>query len=250
MTTRRRTAALTVPLAAAALLMLGAVPAHADCMTDDKGNQVCGDSGSGPASGPGSYSGTSGINNGTVGAIGPDGRPMTGATPQPWMQPGYSPPPLPASMQPAPNPGGPANFVPPPVQAVVPNTTGTSPKELPPAGVGSAAGSTGGSNIAGSQDGEPASGAESTAGPTSSAAASATPSGPVVAMTDRPERGTPPTQAATAPEALQSAPASEESPFNPLPLILGVVAVLVAAGAVFVPGIRSAVAGLFRFGRH
>ena len=42
-------------------------------MTDDKGNRVCGTSGTGPTSGPGSYSGNTGIHDGTVGMIGPDG---------------------------------------------------------------------------------------------------------------------------------------------------------------------------------
>lgn len=48
---------------------------------------------------PGSYTSV-GINNGTPGAIGPDGRPTTAATPPAWSAPGYQPPPAPA---PAPN---------------------------------------------------------------------------------------------------------------------------------------------------
>lgn len=247
MTTQRaRRAAATALLAAGAIILMPAA-AHADtCMTDDKGNLVCGASGSGPASGPGSYTGNNGVHDGTPGAIGPDGQPLAAATPPPWMAPGWTPPPVPSSAQPAPNGQGlstvqlPPGQVPPGV-----NGTGAAPagpqttKELPPP----AAGGTQGSSAA-------------TAAPTASASpsASAAPSAstsaaPVPTMTEMAQHSPPPSAAPAAPVREQTARTSEESSFNP-GVLLAVIGGLAIAGAVawFVPGIRSALTGLLRRG--
>lgn len=250
MTTQRaRRAVATALLSAGALLLLPAA-AHADtCMVDDKGNQVCGASGSGPASGPGSYTGFNGVHDGTPGAPGPDGQPLAAATPPPWMAPGWTPPPLPTSAQPAPNGPGLSTVKLAPGQ-LPPGVSGSgaapaapqSSQELPPPGPaapaqGSAAGA--GANPAASSS------------PTASAAPSSAPASatPAPTMTEMAQHSPPPTAAPAAPVRAQAARTSEESSFDP-GVLLAALGGLAIAGAVawFVPGIRSAITGLLRRG--
>lgn len=243
---RARRAAATVLLSAGVLFLVPGV-AHADtCMTDDKGHQVCGASGTGPASGPGSYSGVSGVNNGTPGAIGPDGQPMTSATPPPWSAPGWSPPPVPANAQPAPNSPGILNA--PPPGAVLPGDVKTG--EVPPAQAGTvelpppvAAGSAGGSTVGG---GTPSGSPSASATTAPSATASGTPT-PAPTMTAMATHAPPPTKTAE-PGPVAESRASETEPFNPVPLLAGLGGLAIVGCAWFIPGIRSAITGLLSRG--
>lgn len=244
-TPRTRRVTVAVLLAASGLFLLP-YPAYAGCMADEKGNQVCGDNGAGPTSGPGSYSGVSGVNNGSAGDIGPDGQPMTGAT-QPVFGPGAAPAPVNA----APNPGGPAVYEAPP--ATVPQTNeqlngrGYQPaaQDVPDAPANTTAQVS--AEDAGTTDvAPPSASSAATAVPTASAAPS-----PTATMTARPTR--PATQTKSAPaEAIAAAPASEAEQFNPLPLIMTFGGLIAAAGLIwFIPGARAAVVSVFtRAGGH
>lgn len=241
-TPRTHRVTVTVLLAAGGLFLLPA-PAYAGCMTDEKGNQVCGDSGTGPDSGPGSYNGVSGVNNGNAGDIGPDGRPMTGAT-QPVFGPGTAP--LPTSA--APNSGGPANYVAPPPAAPQTNEQLNGPGYQPSAqdvpGAPANTGAQVAAEDAAASTVEESASATATAAPTVSAAPSST-------MTARPTR--PATQTKSAPaEAIAAEPSAEAEPFNPVPLIFIVGGTLLAAALVwFVRPIRAAVArGVGRKNSH
>lgn len=246
-----RRATATVLLAAGALFMAPAA-AHADtCMIDDKGNQVCGASGTGPSSGPGSYTGFNGVHDGTPGQPGPDGQPLQAATPPPWMQPGWTPPPVPASAQPAPNspglgsvPLGPGQ-VPAGVSAGAPAPAGaTTSKELPPAAPAAPAASA--ANGSTPSQGGPTAAASSTA--TQGTPASAT---PAPTMTEMAQHSPPPTAAAAAPVRAQTARTSEESPFNPAVILAVIGGLAIGAGVVwFVPGVRAAATALLRRGKH
>lgn len=262
---RARRAATSILLAAGGMLLLPAA-GHADtCMKDYNGNYVCGASGTGPTSGPGSYSGFNGVQDGTPGEIGPDGQPMTAATPPAYLSPGWTPPPVPSSAQPAPNPAGISNVPPPgstltnpgaaPTVAAPGSVTnpgsgtasGTTSKELPPAAVpGSAAdaardtGSTATPSTAPTSSASAAASGEATAAPTMTEMAQGTP---------RPTRTAAP--AVAGPATADATRASESEPFSPVPL-LAVLGGLGIAGAVIwlVPGIRSAVTGLLTRGSH
>lgn len=255
--TRRAAAAA---LLAAGGLFLVAAPAQATCMVDDKGKQVCGINQSGPTSGPGSYTGNNGVNNGTPGAPGPDGQPMTAAVP-PVVGSGTGP----APANPPVNPSGPANFVaPPPVtvpQANQDGTAGKSPYEYNPAAPANGSGTPAGAPDPAAAVANPVTSAaaadeaaSAAASAAAAAAASASPTPSVTAtMTERPAR---PTRTATA-SAPTAAPVATDrtsatGTFNPVPLIAGIGAVLVAAGLVwFIPGARAAVTSVFtRKGGH
>ena len=68
-------------------------------------------------------------------------------------------------------------------------------------------------------------------------------------MTERAVRTTAPTTAAA--EAVASTPASETTPFNPVPLLVIIGTMLGAAAVIwFVPGIRAAVTVFFARGGH
>lgn len=257
-TLRARRAAATVLLAAGTVLLVPA-PAHAICMTDDKGQQVCGDSGSGPEAGqPGAYNGTSGINNGTPGQLGPDGRPMTAATQPAWMAPGYTPPPAPepppVTAPPAPKydttpktgpvfeapagsgPGA-KNYVPGSDNAPPPGNPGTQAADTSENGTGSAA-------DAPATDEAATDAAKATSEATTGAGTSAT-------MTARPTRE--PVESSKAPAetspSVRQASATER--FNPVPLLAALVGLLIAGAVVFfVPGVRAAAAGIFNRGSH
>lgn len=266
---RARRAAATILLASGGMLLLPAGAQADTCMKDYNGNYVCGASGTGPTSGPGSYNGFNGVQDGTPGMIGPDGQPMTAATPPAYLSPGWTPPPVPAAAQPAPNPAG-LSTVPPagatgtltaPYAAhsapgsssagsvAVPPAQGSTSttKELPPAAVpGSAA------DAARDTGSTTAPSAASTAGPSAGASGAATPAPTMTEMA----QGTPrPTQsaaaAAKAPTRADATRTSESEPFSPVPL-LAVLGGLAIAGAViwFVPGIRSVLTGLLSRGSH
>ncbi|QOD05696.1 hypothetical protein [Pseudarthrobacter sp. BIM B-2242] len=250
---RARRAAATILLAAGSMFLLPAT-GHASetCMRDYNGNWVCGASGTGPTSGPGSYTGFNGVQDGTPGDIGPDGRPMTAAKPPAWESPDWTPPPVPAAAQPAPNPAGLSNvppagvnstLTPPPAAAPADGTT----KELPPGAVAESA-----------ADAARDTGSTATPSAAPGADPSATPSGeatPAPTMTEM-TQGTPRTSraaadAVTAPTTADATRASESEPFSPVPL-LAVLGGLAIAGAViwFVPGIRNAILGLLGRGNH
>jgi hypothetical protein len=247
-TLRARRAAATILLAAGTVLMVPA-PAHANCMTDDKGNQVCGDSGTGPAPGqPGSYNGVSGVNNGTVGDIGPDGRPMTGATQPAWQAPGYTPPPAPAPPA-ATSVAVPKYDTAPPAGPVfqAPADTGTKYSDYVP-------GSEQAPSAAEPGTGEPAAGTPETPDatvPAATASAEATSEANAPTMTARPTRETAETSEASAEAGPSVRQASATERFNPVPLLFGLGGLLIAGAVIFfVPGIRTAVTGFFNRGSH
>lgn len=249
---RARRAAATILLTAGSMFLLPAAGHAAEtCMRDYNGNWVCGASGTGPTSGPGSYTGFNGVQDGTPGDIGPDGRPMTAATPPPWDSPGWTPPPVPAAAQPAPNPAGLSN-VPPaganstlnPPPAVAPEA-GTT-KELPPAAAADSA------EDAARDTGSTATpSAPAGPGPSASASGEATPAPTMTEMSQGTPRPSRTVGAVAVPTTADATRASESEPFSPVPL-LAVLGGLAIAGAViwFVPGIRNAILGLLGRGNH
>lgn len=258
-TLEARRAAATVLLAAGGLFLVAA-PAQATCMVDDKGNQVCGTGGAGPTSGPGSYSGNNGVNNGTAGQLGPDGQPMTAANP-PALGPGAAPA---APANEAAVRGTQAHYVAPaPVTVPQANqgngSSGQSPFEYaPPAPANGADNPAGAADpaavlanpvtpaAAADADASAAASAAATAAPTASAAPTAT-----ATMTERAARPTRTATATATPAAVATDSAASTEAFNPVPMIVAIGAVLGAAGLIwFIPGARASVSGLLRIGRR